>query len=69
MTADAIARRHGQVFWFLTLLCGFLIMAPTQVSQLDQIARRWTDVIWIASRRLHDVEPHKVKRVYYSLLA
>jgi hypothetical protein len=68
MTAEAIASRHGQVFWFLTLLCGFLIMAPTQVTQLDQIARRWTDVIWIASRRLRHVEPHKVKVVYYTLL-
>jgi hypothetical protein len=68
MTADAIARRHGPVFWFLTLLCGFLIMAPTQVSQLDQIARRWTDVIWIGSRRLHKVDAHKVKIVYYTLL-
>ena len=69
MTADAIARRHGPIFWFLTLLCGFLIMAPTQVSQLDQIARRWTDVLWIASRRLHTVDAHKVKLVYYTLLA
>jgi hypothetical protein len=69
MTADAIARRHGPVFWFLTLLCGFLIMAPTQVSQLDQIARRWTDVIWIASRRMHRLDTHKVKFVYYCLLA
>jgi hypothetical protein len=69
MTADAIARRHGPIFWFLTLLCGFLIMAPTQVSQLDQIARRWTDVIWIGSRRMHKVDAHKVKIVYYTLLA
>jgi hypothetical protein len=69
MTADAIAQRHGPIFWFLTLLCGFLIMAPTQVSQLDQIARRWTDVLWIASRRLHQVDSHKVKLVYYVLLA
>lgn len=69
MTADAIARRHGSIFWFLTLLCGFLIMAPTQVSQLDQIARRWTDVTWIASRRLHRFEAHKAKLVYYTLLA
>jgi hypothetical protein len=69
MTADAIAQRHGPVFWFLTLLCGFLIMAPTQVSQLDQVARRWTDVLWIASRRLHKVDDHKVKLVYYTLLA
>jgi hypothetical protein len=63
MTADALAQRHGPVFWFLTLLCGFLIMAPTQVSQLDQIARRWTDVLWIGSQRLHGVEDHKVKLV------
>lgn len=69
MTADALARRHGPIFWFLTLLCGFLIMAPTQVSQLDQVARRWTDVLWIASRRLHKVDDHKVKLVYYTLLA
>jgi hypothetical protein len=69
MTADAIARRHGAIFWFLTLLCGFMIMAPTQVTQLDQIARRWTDVLWIASRRLHRVEAHKAKNVYYALLA
>jgi hypothetical protein len=69
MTAEAIASRHGSIFWFLTLLCGFLIMAPTQVTQLDQIARRWTDVVWIASRRLQKVEPHKVKVVYYTLLA
>ncbi len=69
MTAAAIGQRHGPVFWYLTLLCGFLIMAPTQVSQLDQIARRWTDVIWIASRRLHKVEAHRVKIVYYSLLS
>lgn len=69
MTANALSQRHGPIFWFATLLCGFLIMAPTQVSQLDQIARRWTDVIWIGSRRLHDVEPQKVKLVYYALLA
>ena len=69
MTAEAIASRNGPIFWFMTLLCGFLIMAPTQVSQLDQIARRWTDVLWIASRRLHKVEAHNVKLVYYTLLA
>jgi hypothetical protein len=69
MTADAIAKRHGQIFWFLTLLCGFLIMAPTQVSQLDQIARRWTDVLWTGSRRLHAVDTHKVKYVYYAILS
>lgn len=69
MSAQAIAARHGAIFWFLTLLCGFLIMAPTQISQLDNIARRWTDVLWIGSRRLHAVDDHKVKYVYYTILA
>ena len=69
MSAQAIAARHGQIFFYLTLLCGFLIMAPTQISQLDNIARRWTDVLWIGSSRLQGVEDHKVKYVYYSILA
>lgn len=69
MTAEAIAARHGPVFWLLTLLCGFLVMAPTQVSQLDNIARRWTDVLWIGSKWMRRLEEHKVKYVYYTILA
>ncbi len=68
MSAQAIGARHGQIFWFLTLLCGFLIMAPTQVSQLDNIARRWTDVLWIGSSRMKSLDGHKVKFVYYTIL-
>ncbi|MEJ7608346.1 MAG: Nramp family divalent metal transporter, partial [Bryobacteraceae bacterium] len=62
LTAQAIADQHGRVFWYLTLLCGFMIMAPTQVSQLDGIARRWTDVIWIGSRRFRNLEGNEVKK-------
>lgn len=69
MTAEAIALRHGQIFWYLTLLCGFLIMAPTQVSQLDGFCRRWTDVIWTGARRLHKLPGNQVKSVYYAILA
>ena len=32
MIAEGVAARHGQIFWFLTLLCGFLILAPSQVT-------------------------------------
>lgn len=69
LSADALSRQHGAIFWFLTLLCGFLIMAPTQVSQLDAIARRWTDVLWIGSRALHKLDDYKASYVYYSILA
>ncbi len=66
--AESIASRHGMVFWHLTLLCGLIIMAPTQVSQIDGMCRRWTDVIWTGVRSLHRLEGNKVKYVYYSIL-
>ena len=54
MTAEGIADRYpafGWIFWITTLSCGFLVLAPGQVSVCDQIARRWTDMIWTASAR------------------
>lgn len=69
MTAQAIASKHGQIFWYLTLLCGFMILLPTQVSQLDGIARRWTDVIWIGSPKVQHMGGNQAKNVYYILLA
>ena len=69
LTAQAIAARHGVFFWYATLLCGFVIMAPTQVSQIDTIARRWTDILWVGWGRLKNVDEHKVKYVYYAILA
>ncbi|MGH9722659.1 MAG: Nramp family divalent metal transporter [Bryobacteraceae bacterium] len=68
MTAQGIAARHGEVFWYLTLLCGFVILAPSVVSTVDGISRRWTDVIWIGSRRLRHLEGNQVKYVYYTIL-
>ncbi|MBK9169163.1 MAG: Nramp family divalent metal transporter [Bryobacterales bacterium] len=68
MTAQGIANQHGQAFWFLTLLCSFLILAPTQVSNLDGISRRWTDVIWTGVSRLRRLEGNQVKYVYYTIL-
>jgi hypothetical protein len=43
-------------------------MAPTQVSQLDAMSRRWTDVIWTGSRWMHRFEGNQVKFVYYAIL-
>ena len=43
-------------------------MAAGQISQLDSICRRWTDVIWTGVPRLKSLEGHKVKYVYYTIL-
>jgi hypothetical protein len=69
MTAEALSVRHGEIFWFLTLLCGFAILFPSQTSNLDGLIRRWTDVVWVGVKRLHHLEGNRVKYVYYSLLA
>ena len=71
MTAEGIAQRYpeyGSLFWTLTLLCGFLVLAPGQISVGDQIARRWTDIVWTASSRIKRMGGNHVKYVYYSIL-
>jgi hypothetical protein len=72
MTAEGIADRYpalGSLFWFTTLACGFLVLAPGQVSVCDQIARRWTDMIWTAGGQAHRISGGEVRFVYYGILA
>lgn len=69
LTAQGIVDQTGApIFWFLTLLCGFMVLAPSQITGFDAFCRRWTDVIWSASRRLQHLGEEKVKYVYYSLM-
>ena len=68
MTARGIANSYGEVFWYLTLLMGFIVLAPGQMSDIDGIVRRWTDVIWTGSQRARKMEGHQVRKVYYSIL-
>ncbi len=71
MTAEGIASEypdHAKLFWILTLLCGFLVLAPGQISVGDQIARRWTDIIWTSSSRAGRLGGNRVKYVYYTIL-
>jgi hypothetical protein len=70
--ASALARDfgavHGPVFMILTLLCGLTILLPGQFSAMDGIARRWCDALWSGSRRMREMESHKVKFVYYTFI-
>jgi hypothetical protein len=58
----------GNLFWSLTLLCGFLVLATTLITTTDGIIRRWVDVFWTASRRLRAVDPEYIRYVYFSVL-
>jgi hypothetical protein len=68
-TAEALSEHTGnQAFWFLTLLCGFLVLAPNQITAADGLIRRWTELLWTGNRKLHKLESNKVRYVYFSLL-
>jgi hypothetical protein len=68
MTARGVADRSGELFWYLTLLCGFIVLAPGQMSDIDGVVRRWTDVIWTGSSRAQKLEGHQVRNIYYTIL-
>ena len=72
MTAEGMARgyeAYRHLLWSLMLLCGFLVLAPGQILAGDQVARRWTDIIWSATPLARRLPGHQVKYVYYGLLA
>ena len=69
MTAQALAAQHGDILWYLMLLCGFAILFPTQITNLDSLTRRWTDVIWVGAKTVRHLDGNQVKYVYYLLLA
>jgi hypothetical protein len=72
MTAGAVQDRVGgqlgAFFWFMTLFCGFLVLAPTMATSSDGIVRRWVDVFWTASAALRRIDPKNIRYVYFSVL-
>ena len=59
----------GGLFWYLTLLCGFLVLAPTMASTIDGIVRRWVNVFWTSSARLREWETKKIRNLYFYVLS
>ena len=53
---------------FMTLFCGFLVLAPSMASMADGLIRRWVDVFWTASPRLRKWESAEIKRLYFTVL-
>jgi hypothetical protein len=66
LQAEGIAARHGQVFWYLTILCGFGILFSSQLGIVDGLPRGTTDILWAASPTLR--RSGDVRRVYYGVL-
>jgi hypothetical protein len=68
MQAEGIARAHGTVLWYLTLLCGFWVLFSTQVGVVDGVSRAVTDILWSGSEGARRWARGDVRRVYYGVL-
>lgn len=68
MQAQGVAAARGQVFWFLTLICGFWVLFSTQLGFVDGIPRAITDMLWTGSPAVRRWRGGDVRAVYYSIL-
>jgi hypothetical protein len=72
MTADglrnAVPPQLGQLFWLMTLFCGFLVLAPAAVSTVDGALRRWVDLCWTAIPFVRRWAPHRIRWLYFGAL-
>ena len=77
MTADGV-RQHvgaawgaasGQLFWYMIMFCGFVVLAPSMATSADGVVRRWVDVFWTSNSRLRKLDRSKIRWVYFGVLA
>jgi hypothetical protein len=66
--ASAVGGSLGPLFWYLTVFCGFLVLAPSAVTTADGVLRRWVDVLWTASPALRRLPPQRIRNVYFTTL-
>jgi hypothetical protein len=76
ISADGIRHAPGvsgatrQLLWTATLFVGLMVFLPSQMSIVDDVARRWTDIIWSSNEKIRNrLQPHQASRIYYSILA
>ncbi len=68
--APSFSPALSQIMWISTLLVGLMVLLPSQMSIVEDVCRRWTDIIWSGSRRVRErMKTHDVKKIYYTILA
>jgi Mn2+/Fe2+ NRAMP family transporter len=73
MTAERVGEAVGGEWLgpacrLMTLFCGFLVLSPTMASTIDGFVRRWVDVFWTASKRMHTLDPGRIRHLYFVVL-
>jgi hypothetical protein len=73
MTADGLRNAVGggtlgQLFWLMTLFCGFLVLGPSAVTTADGVLRRWVDVCWTGAPAVRRLKEDRIRLVYFAAL-
>lgn len=75
ITSDGMRHAPGlsaglrQGLWLVALFVGLAVMLPSQMSIVDDFARRWTDAIWTGNRRVRETfRVDQVNSIYYGIL-
>jgi len=74
MTADGVREAIGSPpalaysGWFMTLFCGFLVLALSTTTTADGYFRRWLDVLWTGLPALRTWKPQSVGKLYFAML-
>ncbi|MBM83634.1 MAG: hypothetical protein CMJ78_24005 [Planctomycetaceae bacterium] len=75
ITADGLrnSAQFGEtmqnVLWVCTLIVGMLVLLPSQMSIIEDVCRKWTDIIWSGNKRVREtMGDDKVKNIYYTIL-
>jgi len=76
ITADGVRHSPGfsaffsKLMWIVTVLVGMTVMLPSQMSIVDDVSRRWTDILWSGSRRIRGrMSGTAVRQIYYGILS
>ena len=75
ITADGIRNaadlgEWSSALWVVALFVGLMVFLPSQMSIVDDFARRWTDILWSSSAKIRTrLKTNQVRNVYYAILA
>ena len=68
--SEVLGHSWSHALWVMTCLVGLVVLLPSQMSILDDVCRRWTDIIWSGVSRVREkMQSNEVGKIYYRIMA
>lgn len=68
--SEVLGPNWPNILWIMTCLVGLVVLLPSQMSILDDVCRRWTDVIWSGISSVREkMKSDEVGKIYYRIMA